>query len=146
MIDHSETTHSLTSDTTGGVIPILRAEGAAALAGAMAAYGYIGGSWIGFAVLFIAPDLAMLAYLVNGRPGARIYNGVHTYLCSAALACAGWAGGLPWLCAGGLIWIAHIGFDRALGFGLKRSDGFRDTDLGSAGRPAVLMQSTPDRQ
>ena len=28
-----------------------------------------------------------------------------------------------------LIWIAHIGFDRMLGFGLKYATGFKDTHL-----------------
>jgi hypothetical protein len=29
-----------------------------------------------------------------------------------------------------LIWIAHIGLDRAIGYGLKYPTGFRDTHLG----------------
>jgi hypothetical protein len=28
-----------------------------------------------------------------------------------------------------LIWLAHIGVDRALGYGLKYPDGFKDTHL-----------------
>lgn len=42
------------------------------------------------------------------------------------------------------IWAAHIGFDRALGYGLKYPTGFADTHLGplrggraSAARPAA---------
>ena len=34
----------------------------------------------------------------------------------------------------GLIWCAHIGFDRALGYGLKSPEGFRLTHLGKIGR------------
>ncbi len=37
-----------------------------------------------------------------------------------------------WLAA--LVWIAHIGFDRALGFGLKYASRFGDTHLGRTGR------------
>ena len=33
-----------------------------------------------------------------------------------------------------LIWIAHIGMDRLLGYGLKYPSGFRDTHLGAIGR------------
>ncbi|MDU3890869.1 MAG: DUF4260 family protein [Serratia liquefaciens] len=33
-----------------------------------------------------------------------------------------------------LIWGAHIGFDRALGYGLKYASGFADTHLGGLGR------------
>ena len=36
----------------------------------------------------------------------------------------------------GLIWIAHVGFDRALGYGLKYASGFGDTHLGRIGRAA----------
>jgi hypothetical protein len=36
-----------------------------------------------------------------------------------------------------LIWLAHIGMDRALGLGLKFPSAFRDTHLGSAGRSAA---------
>ena len=34
----------------------------------------------------------------------------------------------------GLIWCAHIGFDRALGYGLKYSKGFGFTHLGRIGK------------
>ena len=33
-----------------------------------------------------------------------------------------------------LVWCAHIGFDRALGYGLKYAAGFRETHLGRLGR------------
>jgi len=35
-----------------------------------------------------------------------------------------------------MIWLAHIGFDRALGYGLKYNAGFGFTHLGRIGRPA----------
>jgi hypothetical protein len=31
--------------------------------------------------------------------------------------------------------VAHIGFDRMLGYGLKHASGFGDTHLGRIGRP-----------
>lgn len=34
-----------------------------------------------------------------------------------------------------LIWFAHIGMDRALGYGLKYPSGFRETHLGRIGAP-----------
>jgi hypothetical protein len=38
-----------------------------------------------------------------------------------------------------LIWLAHVGFDRALGYGLKYATGFADTHLGRIGRkPATI--------
>ena len=50
------------------------------------------------------------------------------------LALTGFFAGVPIAAAGGLIWTAHIGFDRALGYGLKYPTGFGDTHLGRIGR------------
>ncbi|MDB5619562.1 MAG: hypothetical protein JWQ24_3800 [Tardiphaga sp.] len=36
-----------------------------------------------------------------------------------------------------LIWLAHIGLDRALGYGLKYVAGFRFTHLGRIGKDAA---------
>jgi Domain of unknown function (DUF4260) len=121
---------------TGGVAALLRVEGAAAFATALALYGHAGFSWPIFALCFFAPDLSMLGYLVGPRIGAAFYNVVHTYTLAAALLLAGFFGGLPLVTAAGLILIGHIGFDRALGFGLKYSSGFGDTHLGRARRRA----------
>jgi uncharacterized protein DUF4260 len=76
----------------------------------------------------------MLAYLAGPRAGAIAYNLAHTYVLAAALTLAGFFAGAPIAAAGGLIWIAHIGFDRALGYGLKYSSAFGDTHLGRIGR------------
>lgn len=53
------------------------------------------------------------------------------------------ATGQPWwLVAGavqvlalGLVWLAHIGADQLLGYGLKYDDNFQHTHLGQLGRP-----------
>jgi hypothetical protein len=119
---------------SGGVRSVLRLEGAAAFAAATALYGHAGFSWLAFALLFLAPDLAMLAYLVGPRAGALAYNLVHTYALALPVALEGFALGSPVASALGLILIAHIGFDRMLGFGLKYATGFGDTHLGQTGR------------
>jgi hypothetical protein len=36
-----------------------------------------------------------------------------------------------------MIWMAHIGIDRALGYGLKYSEGFGFTHLGRIGKQGV---------
>jgi hypothetical protein len=46
------------------------------------------------------------------------------------LALAGWALGLPGAVLVALIWGAHIGCDRALGYGLKYPVAFKATHLG----------------
>jgi hypothetical protein len=88
----------------------------------------------GFRAVFLAPDLSMLAYLIGPRAGALAYSLAHTYVLAAALTLAGFAIAIPLAAAGGLIWIAHIGFDRALGYGLKYPTAFGDTHLGRVGR------------
>ena len=113
---------------------LLRLEGFAAFAAAVAFYAQAKFSWPIFALFFLAPDLAMLAYLVGPRAGAITYNLAHTYALALALTLAGFLGGVPAAAAGGSIWIAHIGLDRALGYGLKYPTGFGDTHLGRIGR------------
>jgi len=120
--------------TSGGVRVLLRLEGAAAFAAAVGLYAHAGFSWPIFALLFLSPDLSMLTYLAGPRAGAAGYNLVHTYLLALALALAGFFASFPAATACGLIWIAHIGFDRTLGYGLKYSTGFGDTHLGRIGR------------
>ena len=119
---------------SGGVGALLRLEGVAALAGALALYAHAGFSWPIFALFFLAPDLSMLAYFAGPRAGAAVYNFVHTYTVALPLALAGFLVAVPELAAAGLILAAHIGFDRMLGFGLKYATAFGDTHLGRTGR------------
>lgn len=113
---------------------ILRLEGAALLLGAAFFYWRLGGSWLFFAVLFLAPDLSFFAYLVSPRAGAIVYNAAHATLGPLfLLVLAAWLG----YAIGediALIWLAHVGFDRALGYGLKYASAFADTHLGRIGR------------
>jgi hypothetical protein len=53
-----------------------------------------------------------------------------------ALMTAGFALESPRVLSIALIWMAHIGFDRALGYGLKYSAGFGFTHLGRIGPAA----------
>ena len=119
---------------SGSTRAILRLEGLAAFAASAALYAHAGLSWPLFAVLFLAPDLAMLAYLLGPRIGAGAYNVAHAYALALPLALLGFLAGRPAVMAVALIWIAHIGFDRALGYGLKYPTGFGDTHLGRIGR------------
>ena len=121
---------------TGGVAPLLRLEGLAVFVAAVFAYSWLGGSRPLFALLLLAPDLAMLGYRFGPAVGAAAYNAVHATLAPAALGAAGFALGAPMMQALALIWIAHIGLDRGLGFGLKYTTGFGDTHLGRVGRSA----------
>lgn len=125
---------------TGGVRLILRLEGAAVLATAVLLYASHGAGWGLFALLFFAPDLALLGYLRGVEVGAALYNASHTYVAPALLAGLGAVIEVPALTALALVWAAHIGFDRLLGYGLKLPTNFRDTHLGPAG-PATRRWS-----
>lgn len=119
---------------TGGVRALLRLEGLAVLLLALAAYAQFGAGWGVFALLFLAPDLSFLGYLAGPRTGALAYNAAHSYAGPLALLALGVLGAMPALLAAALVWLAHIGFDRALGFGLKYAAGFSATHLGRVGR------------
>lgn len=86
-----------------------------------------------FAALFLAPDVAFLGYLAGPRVGAAAYNTTHSTLGPLALAAIGVLYA-PDAMPLALIWLAHIGFDRALGYGLKYGSAFADTHLGRVGR------------
>ena len=110
-----------------------RLEGLALLAVSVLAYARFGEGWLLFAVLFLIPDLSFLGYLAGPRLGAWAYNLAHSLIGPLLLAAAaGLTGGDPPI-ALALIWLAHIGFGRALGYGLKSPDSFGVTHLGLIG-------------
>lgn len=121
---------------TGGVKILLRLEGFFLFAGMVLLYHVWGASWLVFALLFLAPDLSFLAYLVGGRTGAIVYNAAHSHIGPTALMMAGFVLSSPLTLSIAAIWLAHIGLDRALGYGLKYSAGFAFTHLGQIGRMA----------
>ncbi|HYH12359.1 MAG TPA: DUF4260 domain-containing protein [Thermomicrobiales bacterium] len=108
---------------------LLRLEGAAILLAATALYWHSGNSWWLFALLIFAPDLSMLGYLAGSRIGAMTYNLLHTLTPAVTFAALGVLLDHHWIAAVGLIWLAHIGFDRLLGYGLKYPEGFKATHL-----------------
>lgn len=114
---------------SNAVVWILRLEGGIVFALAIAAYVHLGASWWLFAVLILAPDLGALGYLRDERTGAWTYNLLHTYIGPAILASIGYVAAWPILYALAAIWVAHIGIDRLLGYGLKLPAGFRRTHL-----------------
>jgi hypothetical protein len=85
--------------------------------------------WLLFAILFLAPDLFMLGYLANVRISSAVYSFAHTYITQGILLAIAYFASKPQLFSIALIWTAHIGFDRLLGFGLKYPTHFKDTHL-----------------
>ncbi|HEU4664404.1 MAG TPA: DUF4260 domain-containing protein [Dokdonella sp.] len=120
----------------GGVRALLRAEGACVLFAATWLYAQSDYGWGTFALCFLAPDIAFLGYLAGARVGAACYDATHAYVGPIACFVAGQLLAQPPLFVAGVIWTAHVGFDRMLGYGLKYASGFADTHLGRIGRGA----------
>jgi hypothetical protein len=121
---------------TGGIRTLLRLEGLTLFAGMTLLYAVWEGSWWVYAVLFLVPDISFAAYLAGPRTGAIVYNAAHSYMAPVTLMVAGFALSSPLVLSIAMIWLAHIGIDRALGYGLKYSAGFGFTHLGRIGRAA----------
>ena len=134
----SETSATVeTGAATGGVRVLLRLEGVVLFAGMTLLYGLWDGSWWVYAILFLAPDVSFAAYVFGPKTGAAVYNAAHSYLAPVALLTTSLATAAPLLLSLAMIWLAHIGFDRMLGYGLKYQAGFAFTHLGRIGRGAV---------
>ena len=112
----------------------LRLEGAAAFVAGLVLYGWLGGSWLVVLPLLLVPDLSAIGYLGGPRLGAFTYNVVHNWaLGLGVLGLAVAIDSVPLAIAGAVL-IAHVGMDRAVGYGLKLSTSFHDTHLGRMGR------------
>ena len=121
---------------TGHPKLILRLEGLVLFVASLSAFLYLKQSaWI-FAGLFLVPDLSMAAYFAGPKPGAIIYNAFHTTIWPLLLAIYGVLFGELFAQVLASVWLAHIGLDRAIGYGLKYATDFKDTHLGRIGGQA----------
>jgi hypothetical protein len=89
-------------------------------------------SWWQLVVLAIAPDLALLFGAGPGLERGQLhpravpfYNAVHRFWVPVLLVGITILLQAPAWLAGGLAWVAHIAFDRSLGFGLRSPEGFQ---------------------
>ncbi|MCC5968340.1 MAG: DUF4260 domain-containing protein [Pararhodobacter sp.] len=112
-----------------------RAEGALVFAAAGILFFFLGDGfvwWVALAVFF-APDINFAAYAFGSRIGAIAYNIVHVYAFGAVPLALGIATDSMIIAQLGALWLAHSGFDRMLGYGLKSRHGFKFTHLGVIG-------------
>ena len=108
---------------------LLRAEGLVLFAAALALYVREDYSILLLLVLFLAPDLSFVGLAGGRRVGAIAYDAAHTYVGPILLASGALIGDWPTGVQLGLIWLAHIGIDRALGYGLRYPNAFRENHL-----------------
>lgn len=99
-----------------------RAFGLAVFAAAGAAVLVVQGPWPPALALLFVPDLSALLMLGRVDVGAAAYNVGHRWPGPIALMVLGAvvaAAGSSVLLLAGLLWVGHVGMDRALGYGLK---------------------------
>jgi hypothetical protein len=109
---------------------LLHVEGLTVLVAVIILYAHLGGSALLFVVLLFVPDVSMIGYMKNPQLGSAIYNMVHTYVAPAILMLVSLMAGSALGIQIALIWFAHIGMDRTMGFGLKYAAEFKATHFG----------------
>lgn len=124
----------LIADHGSDMKTLLRLEELGMMALGILLYATLDYPWWIFAVLILVPDLSMVAYVINNRLGALVYNifhhkGIAIGLYLAAL----WMDSNP-LMLTGIILFTHASMDRIFGYGLKFSDDFKHTHLGRIGK------------
>jgi hypothetical protein len=99
----------------------LRLEGLAVFAASLLFYRWQLEPWSRFALLFLVPDLSFLGFLGGPVLGARLYNLAHNYVGPLFLVCWSLSIGREDVVPIALIWTAHVGFDRLVGFSLREA-------------------------
>jgi len=90
-------------------------------------------AWWWYPVLLFTPDLSMIGYLANPQIGALTYNFIHHKALGISLFVIGVLLVNQPLQLAGIILFGHSSMDRILGYGLKYSDTFQHTHLGTIG-------------
>jgi Domain of unknown function (DUF4260) len=112
----------------------LRLEGVAAFVAGIVIFGRLGGAWPWLVPAILLVDLSMAGYLGGPRLGAFVYNFAHQWAVALVVLGLGLAADVPQAALAGAVLVAHVGMDRALGYGLKLPSAFGDTHLGRIGR------------
>ncbi len=85
-------------------------------------------------ILFFVPDMSLIAYIGGPKLGAFFYNLMQLYPSGVAPFFVGLVFGNNIAVAAGVLMVAHVGAERAVGFGLKSSRGFKYNHLGKFGK------------
>jgi hypothetical protein len=138
-------TEQLDGVVVGAPRMFLRVEGAVLMAASVVGFAATDRSWWLVPAVLLLPDIFMTGYARSRRFGALTYNLAHSYPAPAVLGAVGLWNGSPLVQALALVWFAHIGMDRALGYGLKHEDGFMHTHLGIIGTGVPRRRANPAR-
>jgi len=88
--------------------------------------------WLALLLLF-TPDVGMIGYIINPKVGAYTYNFLHNMVVSVILLAVGHFVKQDILIVIAFVMLAHLFFDRFMGYGLKYTDSFKNTHLGAIG-------------
>lgn len=135
-----EDAHMPTLD--GQVRAWLRLEGLAALVAGVVIYTRLGADLLWLVPALLAVDISAIGYLRGPRVGALTYNLFHNWAMGLVVLGAGLAAGIPLVALTGAVLVAHVGMDRAAGYGLKLTTSFQDTHLGRIGKRRASTVST----
>jgi hypothetical protein len=119
----------------------LRLEGAAVFVAGLIVYAQLNAPWLLVLPLLLLPDISAAGYLAGPRVGALAYNVVHNWAFGLGVLGLGLVTNVAAIAVLGAIAIAHVGMDRAVGYGLKLPTSFQDTHLGRIGRDRGARQS-----
>ena len=113
---------------------LLRVETFLVLCASAVAYGRLFPQhWGLFACLFLVPDVSLIPCVRGPSTGASIlYNALDSYVLPVLLGAVGFYAGHTFFEEASLVWLGHIGLDRALGYGLKYPASFAFTHIQSA--------------
>lgn len=95
---------------------------------------FAGYDWWWPFLLFPIIDISTFGYLQNNQAGALTYNVGHSLIGPAILIALYATNIADWGLFAGMVWLFHIFVDRALGYGLKHTEGFGHTHLGKVGK------------
>ena len=91
-------------------------------------------AWWAWTLIFLAPDISMIGYIVNNKVGTYTYNFFHHQMIAIIV----WGIGLwlhqPYVELAGLVLLGHSSLDRVMGYGLKTGEGFKFTHLTPEGQ------------
>ena len=92
------------------------------------------GAYVFYLAAFFLPDVGILAYLMNAKTGAIVYNLLHHRGLLFFCFLAGYFTHIDYLSMCSMVFLAHASFDRIFGYGLKHYDSFNNTHLGWIGK------------
>lgn len=90
--------------------------------------------WWYYLLLVLGPDISMLGYLAGNKAGAFAYNLFHHKATAVLVFIGGVSFDLPYLVLAGIVLFGHSSMDRFFGYGLKSTQGFKFTHLGTIGK------------